>query len=214
MEIVWMGHSCIRIKSGETTLIADPYAESVGLSMGRARADIVTISNDHPHHAAYQSIEGSPRVLQGPGEYEIGSFYISGLGTPAGPDPIGEGRRRVNTVYTIRAEGMTLCHLGDLAQELTPKHAQELSQADVLFVPAGGNCTIGATRLAALVTHAQPRVVVPIHYRIEGVKVELEPLETLLGEMGISEVSPQPRLTLTATNLPREMRVVVLQRAG
>jgi len=209
MEIVWLGHSCIRIKSLGVTLITDPYADSLGLSMGSHAADIVTISHDHPHHASSEAVEGEPRVLTGPGEYEIGDFYIIGTGTPG--EQLDEGRA-INTVFTIRAEGLTLCHLGDLKQRLSSGQVEDLNQADVLFVPAGGGTTIDTSSLVALINLIGPRIVVPMHYWTEGLRVELGPLDSFLADMGVSEASPQPRLNVTATNLPRDLRVVVLQR--
>ena len=109
MEITWLGHSCLRIRSNEVTLITDPYGDSLGISLGRQKAEIVTVSHPHPNHSDYHAIEGSPRVLKSPGEYEIADFYITGMGTERN-DP--EGERQVNTVFTIRCEGVTLCHLG------------------------------------------------------------------------------------------------------
>ena len=209
MEIVWLGHSSVRLRSGNATLITDPYADTVGFSMGNPRADIVTCSNDHPHHSNHEAVEGDPRVVDGPGEYEIGRFYLTGTGTPLGSD---EGARRVNTVFTILAEGLTLCHLGDLSQALTPRQVEELTRVDILFVPSGGVCTISVAAAAELVNLVGPRIVVPLHYRVDGLAVELDPLEGFISEMGVTDVAPVPRLNVTASNLPREQRVVVLQR--
>jgi L-ascorbate metabolism protein UlaG (beta-lactamase superfamily) len=209
MEIAWLGHSSLRFRSNDVTLITDPYADSIGYSMGRPKGDIVTVSNDHPHHSNVDAVEGSPRVVQGPGEYEIANFYISGIGTRGGGL---EGERRINTVFTIRVEDLTLCHLGDLNQTLSPRQVQELNPTDVLFVPAGGSCTISAARVAELVNLIGPRLVVPVHYSTEGIKVQLEPLDGFLAEMGVSALAPQATLNVTSTNLPRELRVVVLQR--
>ena len=85
MEITWLGHSSLRIRSGTTTLVTDPYADSVGYSMAAAPADIITVSNGHPHHSHVAGVQGDPRVLTGPGAYEIANFYITGLGTPGSP---------------------------------------------------------------------------------------------------------------------------------
>ena len=209
MEITWLGHSSLRLRSKGITLITDPYPDSVGFSMGRPEADVVTISNRHPHHSHCDGIEGHPRVLDGPGEYEIADLYISGTGTNLGEH---DGERQVNTVFTIRVEGLTLCHLGDLNQKLSPVQAEELNQTDILFVPAGGVCTISAADAAQLVNVIGPRVVVPLHYWSEGTKVELGPLDPFLSEMGMAEIQPQARLSVTSSNLPRELSVVVLQR--
>ena len=209
MDIAWLGHSAVRVVSAGITLVTDPYSESLGLSLGEPKADIVTVSNGHPHHSFIEAIEGEPRILSGPGSYEIGNFYITGMGTRL--DDHGE-ERLINTVFTMRSEGLTLCHLGDLNQRLSPGQVQELNQTDVLFVPAGETCTIGVTYVAELVNLIGPSILIPVHYKIEGVSVDLAPLDRFIAEMGIAEVAPQTRLNVTSTNLPRELRVVVLQR--
>ena len=212
MEIVWLGHSSLRITSRNVTLVTDPYRDSLGVPMPRHSAQIVTVSHEHPHHSHLDAVDGGPRVLSGQGEYEIGSFYVSGMGTRRIPEPEGdEADRQINTVFTIRAEGLTLCHLGDLAETLTPGQVEELNQTDVLFVPAGGTCTISAARATELANLIGPRIVVPLHYRTDGLKVELKPLDAFLSEMGVAEVSSQPRLSVTSSSLPRDRRVDVLQ---
>ena len=210
MEIVWLGHSALRVVSRGVTLITDPYSDSLGVSMGSVKADIVTVSNDHPHHSYSQAVEGAPRVLDGPGEYEITDFYITGMGTRREES---EDSKLINTVFTIVAEGLTLCHLGDLSQRLSPGQAEELNQTDILFVPAGGSCTVGTSEVTELVNLIRPRIVVPIHYWLQGYRVELDPLDKFLTEMGVAEIAPQARLNVNATNLPRDQQVVVLNRA-
>ena len=211
MEITWLGHSSLRLRTGEATLVTDPYADSVGFTMGRHKADIVTISNDHPHHSYRAALEGDPRFIAAPGEYEIADFYIIGMGTRLS---FQEDERRTNTVFTFQTEGLTLCHLGDLGGMPSAGQVRELNQTDVLFVPAGGVCTIGANRVADLVNMIEPRIVVPLHYRADGVAVELDGLEELLVELGITEVESQAKLTVTATSLPRDLGLIVLQRAA
>ena len=212
MEITWLGHSALRVSSANITLITDPYADSVGFEMPHQNAQIVTISNEHPHHCHVAAVNGAPRVLRGPGEYEVANFYISGIGTSLDPGD-GESERRINTVFIIRSEGLRLCHLGDFNETLSPRLTEELNELDILVVPAGGHCTISSLKAAELVNLVRPRIVVPIHYRTKGLKVELECLEAFLEELGAPEVAAQPRLTVTASNLPRETRVNVLQRA-
>jgi L-ascorbate metabolism protein UlaG (beta-lactamase superfamily) len=211
MEISWLGHSCLRIRSNEVTLITDPYGDSLGISLGRQKADIVTVSHSHPNHSGYHAIEGGPRVLKSPGEYEIADFYITGMGTERN-DP--EGERQVNTVFTIRCEGVTLCHLGDLNRMLSPRQIEELSQMDVLFVPAGGVCTISPSRVAELINLVAPKIVVPVHYRTDGVLTEMQPLDVFLADMGITDPGRSSRLNVTASNLPKDLRLVVLDRVS
>ena len=209
MEISWLGHSCLRIRSNEATLITDPYERSLGLSMGKQRADIVTTSHSHPHHSHVESIGGNPKVLRGPGEYEIAEFYITGIGTRRAEE---SEPPEINTVFLIQAEGLTLCHLGDLSTTLSPSQTDGLGQADILFVPAGGVCTLSTDRVAQLVNLLAPKIVVPIHYPTEGVTVELRPLEAFLEDMGVSEPVRQSKITANPTNLPRDLSLVVLDR--
>ena len=209
MEIAWLGHSSVILRSDDVTLVADPYGDSLGISMAPIEADIVTVSNQHPHHAHIDGVDGGARVLDGPGEYEVANFYVVGMATRRAEY---EGDTRINSVFTIRAEGLTLCHLGDLNQRLSPGQVEDLNQTDVLFVPAGGTCTLATDSVAQLVNLIGPRIVIPVHYRTEGVHVEIQPLDGFLSELGVSEVAPQLRLNVTLANLPRELRVVVLQR--
>ena len=210
MEIAWLGHSCVRLRSGGTTLITDPYDKSVGFAMGPQPADIVTISHDHPHHAYHEAVTGGPRVLRGPGEYEIANFYVTGMGTDRGN---GEGTN-VNTVFTLQAEELSLCHLGDLNRMLSPRQLDALGHTDVLFVPSGGLCTIDTPRLAQIVNLIGPKIVVPLHYRSNGVRVDLLPVEAFLDDMGVDDATRVAKLNVTATSLPRELSLVLLERSS
>ncbi len=213
MEIQWLGHSALRIRSGNMTLVTDPYESSLGISLEGQQAEVVTVSNGHPHHSNLAAIQGQPRVLRGPGEYEIGSLYISGIGTPLGnPDE----RREINTVFTIRTEGLTLCHLGDISRPLSSRQVEALRNVDVLMAPAGGACTLAVSKVAELVHLITPRILIPLHYMYDGVDAELGPLDAFIRAMGLSEgdLSPQNRLNVTSNNLPREMRLAPGERAG
>lgn len=231
MDITWLGHSAVRIRSSQVVLVTDPYDETIGSAMPTVKADIVSVSHDHPHHAYIQAVEGDPRVLSGPGEYEIGSFFINGMGTPRHPKPPSreaesesdeegneperqEWDRQINTVFTFRGEGLTICHLGAIGQALSPRLSEELSGVDVLIIPVGGHSTIDVDKAAQVVSAIGPKLVVPVHYRVDGIDDELEPVERFLREVGATEVAPQPRLSVTATNLPRDMTVVVLKKGS
>jgi L-ascorbate metabolism protein UlaG (beta-lactamase superfamily) len=211
MEIVWLGHSSLRLQSGGVTLVTDPFDGSMGISMSNTKADIVTISHDHPHHSHVAAVSGNPRVINGPGEYEIGSFYIRGVGTRRNS---AEEARKLNTLYTIRVEGLTITHLGDLNQALSARQTEDLSKTDVLIVPAGGVCTIGVDRIAALVNVINARIVIPIHYKTDETNVELNGIDPFIREIGAENVSPVARVNVTATSLPRDTQTVILRRAS
>ena len=210
MEIVWLGHSCVMIKTAESTLITDPFPDSIGISMSERKSDVLTISNSHPNHSAIEPKSQFDHIIDGPGEYEIAGFYITGIGTSLKTN---DADNHINTIYSIRTEGVTISHLGDISQSLSPGQAQELNQTDVLIVPAGGVCTLEIPRMAELVNRISPRIIIPVHYKTEGTKIELDLLDDFLRHMGAGEIVPQLRLNVTATNLPKETRIAVIQRS-
>ena len=211
MDIQWLGHSCFRLRGATATIITDPFAPSLGPPLPRLQGEIVTISHSHPHHSYVDEIDGQPYVIRTPGEYDTEGVYVRGIATPL-REEAGEGGR--NVVYIIEMEGVTLGHLGDLGQPLPSRQAEELSEVDVLFLPAGGGCTISPAQAAGVVNLLEPRLVIPMHYQIPGLKVELGPVEELLRELSIQEATPQARLSVTATNLPAERRVVLMEQAS
>ena len=176
MEITWLGHSSLRLVSRDIVLITDPYPDSIGFSMGDQQAEVVTVSNDHPNHSSIDSVGGDPRVLKGPGQYEVKGYNFNGMATRL---PDSEGDKRINTVFTIRAEGLTLCHLGDLNDRLGPGQLDAIGNVDVLMVPAGGGCTIEVGDVPRLVSVLSPRIVIPIHYGYESTTEILAPVERL-----------------------------------
>ena len=219
MDLTWLGHACFRLRGRDVTILTDPYeGGDWGYEPLAVAANVVTISNDHPHHAGLTGIEGKPRVLRGPGEYEIGGALIWGVRTSErkGEDAATSGAPKRNTAFVIQLEELTVCHLGDLAQ--APLSAEELSQikdADVLLVPVGGNCTINATQAAAVVAQVEPKLIVPMHYATDETRgnLALDEVERFCKELGATEASPRARLSITPTSLPNEPTVVLLEKS-
>ena len=203
-----MGHSCFRIKGSHTTVITDPYSPNSGYSLGKQTARIVTISHQHPEHSFVSGIGGEPRQVKGPGEYEIGGVMIVGM--PTFHDAEKGKTKGKNTIYLIEIDDITVCHLGDLGHVLNAEQAEEIGNVDVLLVPVGGVSTINASAAAEIVRQLEPKIVVPMHYKTLLLKRELEPVDKFLTEMGVKEVTPQPKLSVTKANLPITTQVVLL----
>ncbi len=206
-----MGHSCFRIRGSHATVITDPYPPDLGYSLGKPTARIVTVSHQHPAHSYVQGIGGEPRVVKGPGEYEISDVLIIGIST-FHDDEKGEKRGK-NTAYLMEVDEISVCHLGDLGHMLTTEQAEELENVDVLLLPVGGVSTINATTAAGLVRQLEPKVVIPMHYKTSCLSRELEPVDRFLKEMGINEINPQPKLSFTKAGLPVSTQVFLLDYA-
>lgn len=207
MDITWLGHACFRLRAGDLVAVTDPFPASIGLRPDSQPATVVTVSNTHTNHSNWADVAGEPRLFNSPGEYEYASMYVRGVMTPLPPETPQERR---NVAYTIELDNVHICHLGDIAVPLAPRQIDELSPVDVLLVPVGGGCTLNLDRVFQMMQDLAPKMVIPMHYSIPGVAVPLQGLEIFLRRMGISEVQPQPRLVVTPTSLPAEMRVVVL----
>jgi L-ascorbate metabolism protein UlaG (beta-lactamase superfamily) len=208
MEITWFGHSCFRIKGKEAVVLIDPCPETTGYALGKVQADIVAISHAHPGHSYLDTLQEGYRAIKGPGEYEIKDTYITGTGTFH--DDVQGKKSGKNTVYVIEMEGVILCHLGDLGHALTPEVTGELGNINVLFVPVGGHSTIWAQAAADLVRNLNPGYVIPMHYKTEAEKADLEFAEKFLKELGIKDLAMQPKLIVTRTNIPASTQVVML----
>ena len=217
MDLTWLGHACFRLRGRDVTIVTDPYeGEDWGYTPLATAANLVTISNEHPHHAGLTGVDGRPRVLRGPGEYEIGGALLWGVRTHRRPGEDTNGATPRNTAFVIQLEELTVCHLGDLAD--APLNAEELARlkdADVLLVPVGGHCTINASQAAAVVAQVEPKVIVPMHYATDETRghLPLDDIERFCKELGASEATPRARLTVTAASLPSEPTVVLLERS-
>jgi L-ascorbate metabolism protein UlaG (beta-lactamase superfamily) len=209
MEITWLGHACFRIRGKQATVITDPFSPGIGYSLGKASANIVTVSHEHADHSYSAGIGGDPRVIKRPGEYEIAGVLIIGMSTFH--DANKGADRGKNTVYVLEMEEMTICHLGDLGQPLTDSQIEEIGKVDVLMVPVGGITTINATTAAAMVRQMEPRIVLPMHYKTPVFQVELEPVENFLREFGMQQATPQPKLNVNKNNLPLTTQVILLE---
>ncbi len=208
MDISWLGHSCFRIKGSHATVITDPYSPSLGYSLGKPTARIVTVSHQHPGHSYVQGIGGEPRVITGPGEYEISGILIIGIATFH--DAEGGGKRGRNTIYLMEVDEVSVCHLGDLGHVLTAEQAEELGNVDILLLPVGGVSTINAPAAAEVVRRLEPKVVIPMHYKTEALSWELEPVGRFLKEIGVKEVNSHPKLSFTRTSLPATTQIFLL----
>jgi hypothetical protein len=194
-------------------LITDPFSPLQGpaqgetLQLGKVSAPIVTISHDHPGHNYVAGVGGNPRVVRGPGEYEISDVLITGVAsyhdTKRGQD---FGR---NTIYVIHMDDLVICHLGDLGHSLQEEQLEEVADADVLLIPIGGQHTIGATQAAEVISQVDPRIVIPMHYSVApdgGSPV----LDKFCREMGIGSLNAQPKAIVNRTTLPTETQVLLL----
>jgi L-ascorbate metabolism protein UlaG (beta-lactamase superfamily) len=204
MELTWYGLSCFRIAERKyATIITDPY-DGVGLPTLKLKGDVVTVSHDAKGHNNINSVAGHQHALTGPGEYEIGNVFITGIATPH------ETETTHNILYVFDFDGLTIAHLGDMQQVPSQAQIDALEQVNVLLVPVGGGKSLNASQAAELVSMLEPNVVVPMHYHLPKQKLDLEEVDRFLKEMGVTEPTQEDSLKLTTSNLPEETETVLL----
>jgi L-ascorbate metabolism protein UlaG (beta-lactamase superfamily) len=214
MEIVWYGHSCFRfIERGMAAVVTDPFdSDVVGYEPLKLRADIVTVSHDAPGHNFTSAVKGTSHKLTGPGEYEIGGVFITGVQTDVNNKKSIEKQR--NTLFLFDFEGLTIAHLGDLNQVPLQSEVEALGTVNVALVPVGSGNGLNAAKAAEVISLLEPNIVIPMHYANQAGKLELDSLAKFLKEMGLPTHETVPSLKVTRSGLPDETKVVVLDVAS
>jgi L-ascorbate metabolism protein UlaG (beta-lactamase superfamily) len=208
LDVTWLGHGCFRLRGRSAAVVTDPYPPSIGLKLQRLDADLVTVSHEHENHN-YTQVVRDAYEIRGPGEYEVAG--VSVIGVPTFHDAEKGAKQGRNTVYLIEIDDVRVCHLGDLGHKLDDAEAEAISSPDVLLVPVGGHTAINAAQAAEVVRQLEPRYVVPMHYAIPGLKLELDTLDRFLKEMAVTVSEPQPKLSIQASSGEYDTKVVVLE---
>jgi L-ascorbate metabolism protein UlaG (beta-lactamase superfamily) len=213
MEITWHGHSCFRItERGMAAVVTDPYdPQVVGYDPGKLRGDVVTVSCDKPAHNYVKAIRGKAFEIIGPGEYEIGGVFITGVLINGSKRKKAEDDFR-NTVYVIDYNGLKIAHLGELNNVPSQTEVEGLGEVNVALVPVGGKTSLNAAKAAEVISLLEPGIVIPMHYGVSRSVMKLEPLSKFLKEMGLTTVETEESIKLTSSNvLPEETRVMILE---
>ena len=212
MIITWQGQSCFKIQdkvgSEGITLVTDPFDKSLGLKVPNFEADIVTVSHDHYDHNNVAAFRGTPKVIKSAGEYDIKGVMIEGV---LSYHDASQGQERGNNIiYRIEMDDITICHLGDLGHVLDNKQLERLEGIDILLVPVGGKYTLDAKLAVEVISQIEPRIVIPMHYKIKDMKIDIDGVDKFIKELGI-EAAYEEKLKINKKDLPAEdMELVIL----
>ncbi len=222
MKIKWYGHACFRIEGDDIVIVTDPYTPEVaGLDPMDEPADVVVMSSaTDKFHSDASMVPGDPKVLNalkisGRGPVEVNNVVFEALPTmeslthKESPDE--------NAIYRFELEGISILHMGDLDNPLTDEQLALLrGRVDILLALTGGPPTIELKDLEWTIEEIGPRVVIPMHYQIPKLKLNILPLEAftarypddVVTRVGATEVEFSP------DTLPRTLRIYVLEPAG
>ena len=136
MELTYHGHSCIRLRGREMTVVIDPPQMALpGLAKGTLGI-IVRTEGTTTDPTKLRPREGELQEVAGPGEFEIGGVGILGLAA-------GE-----TTVMRVAVDDVRVVAAGRLRRQLTEEEIDSLGHVDVLVIPVGGGDALGAIEAA------------------------------------------------------------------
>ena len=207
----------------------DPFSKECGLTPPRFEAQAVLSTHNHENHNNTESLsnksarlpDGQESIFKitGPGEYEFKGILVRGI--DSFHDAKGGKVKGKNTVYVIEWEEMRLVHMGDYGEESLRSEVQEaLGTPDILFMPVGGPAspsqgggdTVDAETAAKFINEIEPRVIIPMHYKVSGLKTKLDGVEVFMKEMG-EKAESEERFTIKKNALPaaEESKIVILK---
>lgn len=221
MKINYLGHSSFLITGKtntgeEVSVVCDPFdPKAVGLSYSKQKADIVTISHNHPDHFDLKNIDGEANngyfLIDTPGEYELKGLRIFGV---KGFHDDKEGAERgSNVMYIYDFAEATVAHLGDIGHALESNQLELLEEVDILIIPVGGKFTVNPKSAMQIIESIEPKVVIPMHYKSEKMLPAFDELATLqefLAEAGTESPIEKNLIIKTKGDLPQEMKIIPL----
>ena len=116
-----------------------------------------------------------------------------------------EGKKYINTIYSLSIENISLCFLGAVSDEkLNAGVRGQIESPDILFVPIGNNELLDPIAAYKLAVTLEPKIIIPMDY-------DDKTLKAFLKEGGQEKVEAIEKLTIKAKELVgREGEIVVL----
>lgn len=208
MIITYQGVEFFKVQFGDTILAFNPISKESKFKTTRFFSDVALVSSNHPDFNGVENLSYNgkdPLVISGPGEYETKGVFVKGFQSKTNYG----GKEKINTVYIVVLEGMTLCFLGALSDEkLSPEFLEAIEDIDILFLPIGDDGVLDAKKANKLAVTLEPKVIIPMHYGEVGVS---SALKLFLKEAGEEAVKPIDKLTIKKKDLEgKEGEVVIL----
>jgi len=211
MQIFWHGQTCFKIviqngKNGNVVVLIDPFDKETGLKPPRIEADILLFAGEEKKPAPENVFS-----VTGPGEYDVKGIYIRGFpalsrkdnGRPAG----------ASAIYTIEGEDIKICHLGKISSaEIGSKDFEQIGDVDILMLPVGGSDAIDAKEAIKIMSQIEPKITIPMYYKVPGLKAKLDDLEKFLRSLGVKKMEQFDKLSIKKKDLSEdEAKIFILK---
>jgi L-ascorbate metabolism protein UlaG (beta-lactamase superfamily) len=217
MKIKFLGHAAFLITTADgTKILTDPYEPggfggAIGYGKLEEPVDVVVVSHDHGDHNYVKMAPGRPTIVRKPGQETHHGVTFRSLATHH--DANRGAQRGENVARVIEADGLRLCHLGDLGHTLGAEEAKALGVLSVLFVPVGGHFTIDAAGATDVVNLLRPHIAIPMHYQTPKAGFPIASVDAFLaGKPRVRPVAGS-EIEVTPESLPEPSEIVVLEPA-
>jgi len=212
MIITYQGVEFFKVQFGDTTLAFNPISKESKFKPSRFFADVALVSANNPDLNGVENLSYNgkePLVISGPGEYETKGVFIRGFQSKTNYG----GKEKINTIYTVVLEGMTLCFLGVLSDEkLSPEFLEAVDEVDILFLPIGGAGVVDASKANKIANVLEPKIIIPMNYD-ESATTNI--LKTFLKEAGEEGTKAIDKLTIKKKDLDgKSGDVIVLSQTN
>ncbi len=177
IRIRWHGHSCFEFSDG-ITLVIDPHdGASIGISPPKVKADIILVTHDHFDHNQTRVVEKEGSIVVRESK-RIEGIEIEAIKAYHDKEK-GSKRGEIN-MYKVNYDFISFLHVGDLGHMLDDETIKRIGKIDMLFVPVGGVFTIDAGEAYELSKKIDAKIIVPMHYKIEGLSLPIDRLEKFI----------------------------------
>ncbi len=215
MKLKYFGHAAFKITQERygVRVITDPYEpecydSSIRFSEIEDETEFVTVSHSHPDHSNFAGLTSKPEVIKSIGKIEKAGIIFNGIETYH--DKSKGAERGRNIVYTIKADDITVCHLGDLGHTLTEEQIKKIGGVDVLLIPVGGGTTIDKSSVDSVINALKPKIIIPMHYKSDKCGLNIAGIDQFLkGRKGVRHFK-ESEIAITKDSLPRETEIFVI----
>ena len=208
MNIIWEGETYIQIVTksilkDQIVVSIDPFLNGKGKLGGKSDVILLT-SLPKGKEVSFPTgpINEDGFLISNPGEYEIKEVYIKGISS-----------EQNNVIYVIESEDITVCHLGHIQQkELNSEQLEKIGEIDILIIPIGNEKLLDKRVITSLINQIEPKIVVPIGYKLNSSTSESPELKSFLKMVGQTGIAGQDKLSIKKKDLfnNEESKVIIL----
>jgi len=209
MKITWLGHAAFLLETEDLKILTDPYDSKIGYGPITEAVDIVTVSHDHFDHNHTRGLKGNPEIVKGSGTHRVKGITVTGIDTYH--DSKRGTQRGDNVIFVIEAEGLRLCHAGDIGHTLGADQVQALGRVDVLLLPVGGTYTVDGKEATRIMEDLDPKLVIPMHFKTPVLDFPITDVEPFLKDKKNVKRQTASHAEVTRETLPKEREIVVLE---